>query len=114
MTNEIDEVAKEIAQRQEAMTRAFVDNGLSSIKVSVDGANCTLYLRRDVYAKVESNDLLIPALKASGLGSLVKETVNANTLSAKVREWEQDEGGIPHTFQGILSTSEVYSVRMRG
>jgi prefoldin subunit 5 len=112
LSSELDALAKEIEELNTTLLEDFAKDGLSSVKTDVDGSKVTLYLRRDVYAKVLDPLRLNDVLRSEGLGDLVKETVNAQTLRAKIREWE-DEGGIPASFDTVLTSSEVYSVRVR-
>lgn len=112
LSSELDALAKEIEELNTTLLEDFAKDGLSSVKTDVDGSKVTLYLRRDVYAKVLDPLRLNDVLRSEGLGDLVKETVNAQTLRAKIREWE-DEGGIPASFDTVLTSSEVYSVRIR-
>lgn len=58
---------------------------------------------------------MIAALKANGYGSLVTETVNANTLAsfAKERMAETETGELPGWLAEVVSTFEKVSVGVR-
>lgn len=59
-------------------------------------------------------DELYGALKQSGFGDLVYETVNANSLSAFVREQIADNGdALPDWLEGLVSVFEKTSVGVR-
>jgi hypothetical protein len=91
----------------------FSEAGLQN--VNVDGK--TVYLHRSTFAQrkegVTAEDVKA-GLRAAGAGELVTETVNANTLSAYVRELEEDGGpGLPPELVDILLLGERYAVRIR-
>jgi hypothetical protein len=57
---------------------------------------------------------LFEALKDQGYGSLVYETVNANSLSAFVKEqMEQNDDQLPEWLEGLINTYEKTTVSMR-
>lgn len=99
------------------LIEAFTEAGTQS--VNIDGK--TIYLHRSTFAQrkpgVTAEDVKA-ALKASGAGELVLETVNAQTLSAWVRELveaaEDGRGpGLPEPAAEVLELGERYAVRMR-
>ncbi len=105
---------KEEADKLEAeLIDAFAEAGVQNI--NVDGK--TVYLHRSVYARrcegVGLEDVKA-ALRAAGAGDLVTETVNANTLSAYVRELteEDDAPGLPEPLIGVLEPGERFGVRI--
>jgi hypothetical protein len=91
----------------------FSDAGVPSI--SLDGK--TIYLHRSTYAQrlpgVDTDDVKA-ALREAGAGDLIKESINANTLSAYVRELldVDDAPGLPEPLQGILELGERFAVRV--
>jgi len=59
-------------------------------------------------------DELYDALKQSGFGDLVYETVNANSLSAFVREQTaENEDALPDWLDGLVSVFEKTTVSVR-
>jgi hypothetical protein len=105
---------KEEANAIEAeLIEAFADAGLQN--VNIDGR--TVYLHRSVFAMrrpgVTAEDV-IEALRADGAGDLVRDTVNANTLSAWVRELCEDDDapGLPEHAAAVLEPGEKFSVRI--
>lgn len=109
--------AKAIKDEANALEAELVDEfaeaGVQNI--NVDGK--TIYLHRSVYAQrcagVTAEDVKA-ALIAAGAGDLVTETVNANTLSAWVRELTEDDDspGLPEAVVGVLEPGERYAVRI--
>lgn len=76
----------------------------------------TFYLNTRLYASPAAGmkDELINALKAAGYGSIVTETINANTLSSFVKEQMAENGDeIPEWLTEKISTFEKVSVGIR-
>ena len=69
----------------------FIEAGVPSIAVTVDGATRTLSIYPDVYASpLNDRTEVTAALKASELGQYVAENYNTNSLTAFVREvWRE-------------------------
>lgn len=97
------------AELVEQILDAWGEAGLD--RVDVNGR--IVYLRTDRYAKVEDKQAAIKLLKRSSLGrGIVQETYNSNTLSALVRELLDERGGLPATWEGVISYSEKSDVRV--
>ena len=57
---------------------------------------------------------LYDALKAEGYGDLVYETVNANSLSAFVKEqWAENDDALPEWLNGLVTLFEKSTVGVR-
>jgi len=69
----------------------FIEAGVPSIAVTVDGNTRTLSINPDVYASpLNGRTEVAAALKASQLGQYVAENYNSNSLTAYVREvWRE-------------------------
>jgi len=69
----------------------FIEAGVPSIAVTVDGSTRTLSIYPDVYASpLNDRSEVAAALKASELGQYVAENYNSNSLTAYVREvWRE-------------------------
>src|ERR1017187_7068351 len=69
----------------------FIEAGVPSIAVTVDGSTRTLSIYPDVYASpLNGRPEVAAALKASELGQYVAENYNSNSLTAYVREvWRE-------------------------
>lgn len=91
----------------------FTDAGVPSI--SLDGK--TIFLHRSTFAQrlpgIDADDVKA-ALRAAGAGDLIGETVNANTLSAYVRELCDEDGGpgLPEPLREVLELGERFAVRV--
>ncbi len=97
------------------------DAGVQSLAVAGHG---TLYQSRTVRANVsaENRAELAAALKGIGMGDIVLETVNLNTLSAWVREHDPDKmfseeqikERLPRGVRELIDVTEVIDLRVKG
>jgi hypothetical protein len=122
---EIDEIKKEVAELEPQIMERFENAGMQSMK-SKQGT--VIYIRRDLWAgaKEGAEVLLLEALKSVGLGDMVKEKVNTQTLSAYIREQEKDQFGanvsakpeeiigvLPEGLREAVNITEKFSLRTR-
>lgn len=76
----------------------------------------TFYLKSRLFASPAAGrkDEMMQALKENGYGSLVTETVNANTLASFIKEQREITGAeIPEWLGDTVSTYEKVSVGIR-
>ena len=76
----------------------------------------TFYLKSRLFASPVAGrkDEMIRVLKANGYGSLVTETVNANTLASFIKEQHELTGeDVPAWLGGTVSAFEKVSVGIR-
>ena len=95
-------------QLSDAMTEAELD------RFSCNGS--TFYLKSRLFASPAAGrkDEMMQALKENGYGSLVTETVNANTLASFIKEQLEITGEeITEWLGDIVSTYEKVSVGIR-
>jgi len=85
----------------------WTDDGVDSVKM--DGK--TIYVRRSIYAKVLDREHVAEAMREAGLDSML--TPNTNTLSAWLREREDNGEPIPPALDGIVGTYERFSLSVR-
>ena len=99
-----------------------VDLKLSDLMADSDTQNFTyagtmfcLTTRTRASAMAGRKDELFEALRAQGFGSLVYETVNANSLSAFVKEQiaEHDGENVPGWLNGLVNIFEQTTVGVR-
>lgn len=110
----LDEVTREEAALSETLVDQFADAGVQNVKTPQG----TLYLHRSVSASLAVPEGMTPeqvfmTLQAHGLGWLVKETVNPQTLSAWVRERDKAGEPLPEGLAEIVRPFEKYTVRVR-
>lgn len=117
---ELDDIAiKEAELKQERLAleqiilAEFEQQGVQSMRV--DGR--TVSLVRTVYARANPEtgglEALAQALRENGLGDLVKDSVNANSLAAYVRELEKLEIPIPDTISPHVIVTPVFNARVK-
>lgn len=102
------EIAELDAQLSDAMAEADLD------RFSRNGS--TFYLRSRLFASPAAGrkDEMMAALKANGYGSLVVESVNANTLASFIKEQREVTGmDVPSWLDGTVTTFEKVSVGIR-
>jgi len=108
------------AKIEKRILENFSETGISSIKI--DGS--TVYLHRQLWAGTDRHEdeddeseepkiRAIAALRAAGCEDLIKENFNVMTLSAFVRELDQNKEELPAEFEGAIKVAEVYSARVR-
>ena len=122
---EIDKIKERLAELEPVLLERFEHAGMQSMK-SQQGT--VIYVRRDLWAGAKEGEEvgLLVALKEVGLGDMVKEKVNTQTLSAYVREEERDQFGssvkatpeeivgvLPAALRNVLAVTERYSLRTK-
>ena len=110
----INQIKERMGKIEPVLTEYFAIEGLQNMKMK-EG---TAYLKRDVVASLVRDENgehegAINALRKAGLGYLVKEGVNSQTLNAYVREAEKNEDEIPQGVRPFLKVSEMYKLRVR-
>ena len=101
-------LATEIAALDEQLVEAFAQAGIQNIKTKTGQ---TVYLNREVFAKlIGDHKKALTAFRRAGLADFVKETVNAQTLRAYVREMDEV---LPKGLQPYVDITEVFRMRMR-
>lgn len=102
----------EIAELDERLSDAMTESEID--RFSRNGS--TFYLKIRLFASPVSgrkNDM-IQALKENGYGSLVKETVNVNTLASFIKEQREATGEyVPIWLADTVNTYEKVSVGIR-
>ena len=105
---EVKRLATDLAGREEMLVEEFAKAGIQNIKTA---AGQTVYLNREIFAKLVGDHVeALDAFRTAGLGDFVKETVNAQTLRAYVREMDEE---LPEGLQPYIDITEVFRMRMR-
>lgn len=102
---------EEADKLEQQLVEMYSDAGLQNL--SVDGK--TVYLHRSTFAQrlpgVDA-EMVEEALREAGAGDLIKTTVNANTLGAYVREFDEREEPLPEPIAKVLQLGERFSIRI--
>ncbi len=109
LQKKVDKLTKELAEEMPSLLENLAQEGVDQVKL--DGR--TVYIQRQIWAKFDDKDAAIAALKDSGLTEYVYETFNSNSLSAFLRECEDEDRNLPKEFSGIIESNEVYKLRTR-
>lgn len=102
---EIDRVDVELAQRMvDAETQNFTRNGTMFCLTSTTRASATAGRKEELFE----------ALREAGYGDLIYETVNANSLSAFVKEQTtENDDSLPQWLDGLVTVFEKTTVGVR-
>jgi hypothetical protein len=105
ITAEIERVDAALAERMiSTETQNFTRNGTMFCLTNTTRAS----------AAAGRKDELFAALRAAGFGDLVSETVNANSLSAFVKEQTaENEDVLPRWLDGLVNVFEKTTVGVR-
>lgn len=108
----VKEVTAEIDQLDETLSDAMAEQEVE--RFSRNGN--TFYLNSRLYASpiAGRKDDLMQTLKSNGYGSLVVESVNANTLASFVKEQKaMNEDEVPAWLNDVISVFEKVTVGVR-
>ena len=105
ITEEIDRVDTALAERMiSTETQNFTRNGTMFCLTNTTRASAT----------AGRKDELFEALREAGYGDLVYETVNANSLSAFIKEQTTENGDtLPQWLDGLVTVFEKTTVGVR-
>ena len=105
---EVNAIKRDLADREAKLVEAFGEAGIQNIKTA---SGQTVYLNREIFARLAGDqDEAHAAFRQAGLGDLIKEVINAQTLRAYVREMDE---ALPEGLQPFIDVTEVYRMRMR-
>lgn len=107
----LKDIKEEIEPIHQDVLTHFEQTGTEKIR----RGGLTVYIHRQLWARAIDGDYErgCAALRAAGLGDLVKETFNVHTLSAWLREQERMGEPIPESFEGAIQTEETFQLRTR-
>ena len=105
ITEEIDRVDAALAEQMiAAETQNFTRNGTMFCLTNTTRASATAGRKEELFS----------ALRGAGFGDLVYETVNANSLSAFVKEQTTENGdALPQWLDGLVAVFEMTTVSVR-
>lgn len=103
---------KAIEAAREQLASAMIDE--ETPQISRNGYSYTL-TPKTKYSKAEGKDAeLMDALRANGLGDLIKETVNAQSLQGAMSNLaEENDDELPEDFEGLVNVYSFNDVTRR-
>lgn len=124
LEGDVDKLKERMAELEPQIMERFENAGMQSMK-SKQGV--TVFIRRELWAGAADGAevLLLETLKSIGLGDMVKEKCNTQTLSAYIREQEKEHFGqaaakpeelikvLPEPLQAAVAVTEKFSLRTR-
>lgn len=114
--SELEAMTKANNAELEQVMLALSEQMAATETQSFNRSGLLFYLNTKTYAAARTGQKfeLFAALKEQGFGSLVTETVNANSLSAFVREQiEENEDTLPEWLEDKVNVFEKVSVGVR-
>ena len=114
---QLKDTKSRMAELEPHIVEQFQEDGTQS--VNMDGF--TVYLNRQLFASAADGDkdAMIQAMKGCGDESwsfLVRDSVNSQSLSARIRECDLDENGmpmLPDSLQDVIKVAEVFRLGAR-
>lgn len=125
---EVKEINRKISALEEALLEQTFEEGIDRATVTIghdeNGVPIkrTIYRERKVWAGHNGDvDALNDALRQAGLEEYIKETVNTNSLSAFIREYDPDHSSnpddirarLPEPLRDVIKISEQYKLKSR-
>ncbi len=111
---ELKAVKEGIAEAEERITAAFADMGVNSLNADTPFGRKTVYTSTMIVARnLLGPDETAQACKDGGLGHMVKERVNPQTLSAYLREMADAGEPLPDSFTDVVEPYEKSQVGVR-
>ncbi len=111
---DIKVLKEELEPLEAELLDEFAEEGVASVGVKDGDRKVTVFSKRMLVAtNLVDPEATAQACKAAGLGHMVGERVNANTLSAYVRDLEKADEPLPDSFEGVIGTFEKFSVGVR-
>jgi hypothetical protein len=100
LKSKLEETQKSLDSWEEALLEKFNEEGVEKITTGQG----TFYTREDTYASYDHDrePETFAWLREEGEGSIIKETINARTLAAWVKERKENEAEIPDFFSVTL------------
>jgi hypothetical protein len=110
---ELDDIKTNMEALSVRINDELVDNGIDNIKL--DGY--TIYPKLQLYASAQLTPENKPLFVEHGLGDMIKETINGNSMSAYVREFMKDSqmtiDQLPEWLRDNVSMTEKITIGVR-
>lgn len=115
-SGELDKIKEELAELEPQILDQFAEEGVGRISVTNGVRDVTIHTTRKIRAQAaqgQDPDAVAAACKAAGIGHLVAERANMNTLSAYVRELDEAGEDLPPELEGVVVKIEEFKVGAR-
>lgn len=115
-SGELDKIKEELAELEQAILEDFAEEGVARISVTNGVRDVTVHTTRKIRAQAaqgQDPDAVAAACQAAGLGHLVKERANMQTLSSFVRELDEAGEDLPPELEGVVVKIEEFKVGAR-
>ncbi len=113
---ELEDETKRMTAEIEKLDKQLSDEMAKEECPNFSHNGSTFYLTSKLYAspKAGGKDAMFAALRAKGFGDMIKESVNANSLSSFVKEQrELNNETIPEWIEEVVNTFEKITVGIR-
>ena len=118
---ELSFVQEELDILEKQIEEMFIEEGVPSMKLG----KTNVYLRTQMFVSPKRREDIdettddakaraCQALRAAGLGWLVAEGFNANTLRSALKEMKEEDGCLPHEIEAAFNITERFRVGVRG
>lgn len=112
LAQETVENNKDIERARRELADLMIDQEID--KISSGGYTYSLSEKVAFSKKGGADEALFEVLREDGLGDIIKQTVNARTLQAVLREMtEKNDGELPEQYDGLVSVYRYMDVGRR-
>lgn len=115
LEEQLGSIKDKIARLEDAVMNMMQEEQLDRLPINLGIDTITLFIHRQLWAKPKDGDKerVVRTLKDVGLGDLVAESYNTNSLSAYVREQLANGEDLEPELADVIDINEVASVRGR-
>lgn len=106
-----DENAKQLQTQRDALAQIMLENEVT--KINRSGFTYSLKSGTKFNKKAGCDETLFQLLREEGLGDLIKETVNANTLQGAISSMVEERGELPEAFSDCINVYEYVDIARR-
>lgn len=112
LREETTQTNKAVEECRDELAKLMLDSEVP--KIVHEGYSYSLKDVTKYSKKAEKQDALFEALRESGMGDIIKETVNAQTLQGTMSELAEDnDGELPPEFADLVNVYNYYDVSRR-
>jgi hypothetical protein len=115
LEEQLGSIKDKIARLEDSVMNMMQEEQLDRLPINLGLDTVTLFVHRQLWARPKGGDKerVVRTLKDVGLGDLVAESYNTNSLSAYVREQLANGEDLEPELADVIDINEVASVRGR-